>query len=113
MLTGSARPPAADDRGGEDRLWLRNIRTQSGSLAVSLRTHLITRSPGQPAGHGHDHRDVDHRLGVLGQGLVVADAAAMFADPGQGALYHPAAWDDLEAGDVVGALDDGDGAGQH
>src|SRR3954463_9211327 len=46
------------------------------------------------------------------EGLVVADAAAVFADPGQRSLDHPAARDDPKAGEVVGALDDGDGEGQ-
>src|SRR4051794_21858156 len=87
--------------------------TDTAGLNDKLRTCLITRLPGQPAGHGHDHGDVDHRLGVLGQRLVVADAAAVFADPGQGALHDPAAGNDLEAGEVVGALDDGDGEAQH
>jgi hypothetical protein len=48
---------------------------------VELRTRLRTGSPGQASGHGHDHRDVDHRFGVFGQGLVVAHAAAVLADP--------------------------------
>src|ERR671917_509286 len=55
------------------------------------RTRLGTRSPGQPAGHGHDHGEVGHRLGVLGPGLVVAHAAAVLADPGPGAFHDPAA----------------------
>src|SRR3982751_2130036 len=92
---------------------VRAVITAARTVHSCVRTRLITRSSGQPAGHGHDHRDVDHRLGVLGQGLVVADAATVLADPGQGGFDHPAAWDEVEAGEVVGALDDRDGAGQH
>src|SRR4051794_32843722 len=78
-----------------------------------LGTRPGTRSPGQPAGHGHDPGEADHRLGVLGPGLVVAHAAGVLADPGQGACHYPAAGDDLEAGQVIGALDDADGEREH
>src|SRR5215213_5809377 len=60
-------------------------------------------------GHRHDHGDVDHGFVVRGQCLVVADAAAELADPGECALDDPAAGQHGEALDVVGAFDHLDG----
>src|SRR5215213_5823192 len=61
---------------------------------------------GQPTRHRHDHGNVDHGLVVLGQGLVVTDAAAAFADPGKRALYDPPSGQHVEPGQVVAAFDD-------
>lgn len=44
-------------------------------------TTSIAACPGETAGHGHDHGDVDDGFVVFWQGLVVADAAAVPADP--------------------------------
>src|SRR3954454_19506834 len=63
-------------------------------------------SAGQPTRHRHDHGNVDHGLVVLGQGLVVTDAAAAFADPGKRALYDPPSGQHVEPGQVVAAFDD-------
>jgi hypothetical protein len=43
-----------------------------------------------------DHRPLDHRLMMGGQPFVVADGAAIPAEPGEGPLDHPAARQDLE-----------------
>jgi hypothetical protein len=57
--------------------------------------------PPPPTTDGHDHGDVDHGLVVGGQGLVVADAAAMLGDPGQRplnttrALFMGESWHNL------------------
>lgn len=48
----------------------------------------------------NDHGDVDHGFVVFGQGLVVADAAAVFSDPSEGSLDDPAAGQDAESGDI-------------
>jgi hypothetical protein len=61
---------------------------------------------GEASGHGSDHGDVDHRFVVLGQGLVVADAAAVFGDPSECSFHDPAAWEDDESFGVVAAFDD-------
>src|SRR3954465_1133270 len=71
--------------------------TAPGPTARCVITRLMTGSSGHAAGHGHDHRDVDHRFGMLGQGLVVAHAAAALADPGPRRLDHPAAGNDSKA----------------
>jgi hypothetical protein len=59
--------------------------------------HVVSERVLEPAhrasrrGHGRDRGEVDHRLGSLGPGLVVAHSAAVLADPGQGAFHDPAA----------------------
>src|SRR4051794_41804051 len=63
--------------------------TAPGPTARCVITRLITGSSGHVAGHGHDHRDVDHRFGMLGQGLVVAHAAAGLSGSGPRRLHHP------------------------
>src|SRR5215469_1387281 len=64
---------------------------------------------GQAAGHDGDHGPVDGGFVVGGEAFVVACAAAVAGDPGQGPLDHPAAGQDLEGVLVVGAFDDLDG----
>jgi hypothetical protein len=44
-----------------------------------------------------------------GQPLAIADGPAAPGDPGQRAFYHPAAGQDLEGVQVIGAPDDLDG----
>jgi hypothetical protein len=56
---------------------------------------------------------VDHGFVVVGQGLVVADAAAVFGDPSDCSLDDPAAGQNHESGDLVGAFDDFDGERQY
>ncbi len=51
---------------------------------------------GQAAGHEGGHGPQDHGFVAGGEALVVADGAAVLADPGEGALYHPAAGKHLE-----------------
>jgi len=43
---------------------------------------------GEAAGHEGDHRPQDHGFVAGREALVVADGAAVLADPGEGALYH-------------------------
>src|SRR6266540_733098 len=50
----------------------------------------------QTAGHDGGHRPGDHGPVVVREALVVADGAAVAADPGEGALHHPAARQHLE-----------------
>src|SRR6266545_731927 len=50
----------------------------------------------QTAGHDGGHRPGDHGPVVVMEALVVADGAAVAADPGEGALHHPAARQHLE-----------------
>jgi hypothetical protein len=45
---------------------------------------LLVCGAGEAFGHCHDHGDVDHCFVVGGQGLVVAYAAAVLADPAEG-----------------------------
>ena len=52
--------------------------------------------PGEAAGHQGDHGPGDHGFVAGGQVLVVADGAAVLADPGEGSLDNPAAGQDLE-----------------
>ena len=65
----------------------------------------MSRRPGEPAGHCHDHDDVHHRFVILRTGLVIADATAVLADPRDGPLNHPPAGKNRESGGVGGALD--------
>jgi hypothetical protein len=48
------------------------------------------------AGHDSDHRPGDHGLVVVREPFVVADGTAVFGDPGDGALHHPSAGQNLE-----------------
>ena len=56
---------------------------------------------GQAAGHEGDHGPQDHGFVAGGQVLVVADGAAVLADPGEGPLDDPAAGQDLEGVQVA------------
>jgi hypothetical protein len=56
--------------------------------------------------HETDHRDSDHRLGNLGQLLVVLGEAAPSSEPSEGSFNDPAAWQDDEAGPGDAAHDD-------
>jgi hypothetical protein len=60
---------------------------------------------GQALGHEGDHGPQDHGFVAGGQVLVVADGAAVFADPGEGPLDDPAAGQDLEGVRVAFADD--------
>lgn len=51
---------------------------------------------GEALGHEGDRGQQDHGFVAGGQALVVAGAAAVCADPGQGAFHHPAAGQDVE-----------------
>ena len=64
---------------------------------------------GEPLGHQGDHGPQDHGFVAGGQAFVVADGPAVLADPGEGALDHRAAGQDLEGVQVTGAPDDLDG----
>src|SRR5215213_415125 len=77
-------------------------RQSPGNLSERFETWSC--GAGQPTRHRHDHGNVDHGLVVLGQGLVVADAAAAFADPSKRALYDPPSGQHVEPGQVVAAL---------
>jgi len=76
---------------------------------------------GQAAGHQGDHGPQDHGFVAGGQVLIVADGAAVLADPGECPLYHPAAGQDLKDvllapgddlhGDLQGRGPDGELAG--
>jgi hypothetical protein len=57
---------------------------------------------GQAAGHQGDHGPQDHGFVAGGQVLVVADGAAVLADPGEGPLDYPAAGQDGEGVQVIG-----------
>src|SRR6266511_5070091 len=50
----------------------------------------------QTAGHDGGHRPGDHGPVVGREALVVADGAAVAADPDEGALHHPAARQHLD-----------------
>jgi hypothetical protein len=56
---------------------------------------------GESASHDHDDGKVDH---VLGTGLIVTDAAAVLADPREGALDYPTSWEYHEALLAVGGV---------
>ena len=47
---------------------------------------------GQACKHQPKHGQIDYGLTPAGQVLIVLAPAAIAADPGQGALHHPAAW---------------------
>ena len=51
---------------------------------------------GQAAGHEGGHGPQDHGFVAGREAFVVADGAAVLADPGEGALYHPPAGQYLE-----------------
>ena len=51
---------------------------------------------GQAAGHEGGHGPQDHGFVAGREGFVVADGPAVLADPGEGALYDPAAGQHLE-----------------
>lgn len=51
-----------------------------------------------------DHAPVDHGFVMLGQAFVVAGAAAVSGDPGQGAFDDSASGYDDESGGVLGRL---------
>jgi hypothetical protein len=65
----------------------------------------------EAVGHEDDHGPQDHGFVAGGQVLVVADGAAVLADPGEGPLDYPAARQDLE-GVRVTLGDDLDGQAQ-
>ena len=46
----------------------------------------------QASEHQTQHGEVDHGLTAAGQVLIILAHAPIAADPGQGALDHPAAW---------------------
>jgi hypothetical protein len=51
---------------------------------------------GQAARHEDGHGPEDHGFVAGREAFVVADGAAVLADPGEGALYYPAAGQHLE-----------------
>src|SRR5215469_1370539 len=61
---------------------------------------------GQAPGHDVGHGPQDHGFVAGGQAFVVADGAAVLADPGEGSLDHPAPGQDLEGVQVIGTADD-------
>ena len=63
---------------------------------------------GQAPGHKGDHGPQDHGFMAGGQEFVVADGAAVLADPGEGPLDDPAAGQHLE-GVRIGFGDDLEG----
>jgi len=85
---------------------------QMPAVRARLELGLPVSGAGEAAGHDHDHGDGDHGFVVLGQGLVVADTAAVFGDPAEGPRHDPAPGQDQESADRVGAFDDVHGAGQ-
>ena len=48
------------------------------------------------AGHKGDHGPQDHGFVAGREAFVVANSAAVLADPGEGPLHYPATWQDLE-----------------
>jgi hypothetical protein len=60
----------------------------------------------QAACHQADHGPLDHRLGVFGEPFVVVVEASAADQPGQRALHHPAAGQDLEGVLSVGSFHD-------
>src|SRR5437764_4475122 len=61
---------------------------------------------GEPTGHEGDHAPQVHGFVVGGEAFVVAGAAAVAGDPGQGPLDDPAAGQDGEGVQVIGSFDD-------
>jgi MarR family transcriptional regulator, negative regulator of the multidrug operon emrRAB len=61
---------------------------------------------GDTGGHDVDHRPVQEDLVMFGEPTAVADAAAVFHDPAERPLHHPAAGQHLEGVQVIGPLDD-------
>src|SRR5258708_22041088 len=59
---------------------------------------------GQACEHQAEHGEIDHGFTAARQVLVILAHAAIAADPGQGALDHPAAWQMTKA---AWALEDG------
>ena len=68
---------------------------------------------GESAGHEDDHGDADHRFVVVGSGFVVADAAAVLADPREGPLDHPDVRADVKSGTAWFAFDDLNAQGEN
>src|SRR5215470_15964611 len=66
----------------------------------------LGRVTGQAPGHEVGHGPQDHGFVGGGQAFVVADGAAVLADPGEGSFDNPAPRQDLEGVQVVGAADD-------
>src|SRR5262245_1755888 len=75
-------------------------------LSAGLRTAAIA---SEAAGHAGDHGPVDGGFVASGEAFVVAGAATVAGDPGQGSFHHPPAGQDFEGVQAVGALDDLDG----
>jgi hypothetical protein len=61
---------------------------RADSFSAWLRTSIMA---GEAAGHEGDHGPVDHGFVVGGEAFVVAGAASVASDPGQGPLDHPPA----------------------
>ena len=55
-----------------------------------------------------DHRDIDPSFGAGLRGFIIAHESPLMHQPTEGALDDPAAWQDLETSDGVGAFDDFD-----
>ena len=51
---------------------------------------------GQAVGHEGGHGPQDHGFVAGREAFIVADGAAVLADPGEGSFYDPAAGQDLE-----------------
>jgi predicted DNA-binding transcriptional regulator YafY len=77
-----------------------------------LRGRCRCLAAGEACGHYLDHRPVQVGLMVVREPLIVTDAAAVFHDPAEGPFHHPAAGQDLEGVQLIGALDDLHGAAQ-
>src|SRR5690349_12180706 len=89
------------------RLWLGPVATpaRAGWFAGLLADEL--------PGHDHGGGPPQHGLVVFGPPFVVADQAPVPVHPAEATFHDPPAGQHDEPAEVVAALDDGDGHGQH